>query len=172
MPPLPAPTPEWALLQAANGLLAGPTGPLWAWVGSGGAAAVLAVAVVGYALWKRRWAWIVGAALAVAVVDPLCARVLKPMFERERPCRVVPDLATVRDCGAGDSMPSIHAANTAALAAATVSPVLAGVALVAGASRVVTGQHWPGDVIVGWLVGGVLGAGIGIGTRVSMRRLR
>lgn len=128
--------------------------------------------MVGYALWKRRWAWIIAGGLAVAATDPLCARVLKPWIGRERPCRELADVATVRDCGAGRAMPSVHAANTAALAAATGSPVLVGVALLAGASRVVTGQHWPGDVVVGWIVGGAIGAAAGVGTRASLRRLR
>ncbi|MES2641418.1 MAG: phosphatase PAP2 family protein [Myxococcota bacterium] len=136
------------------------------------AAGILALAVVGWALWRRRWGWIVGGGLAVALADPLCARVLKPAIGRERPCRERSDVATVRACGAGEAMPSAHAANTAALAAATGSPVLVGVALLAGASRVVTGQHWPSDVVVGWIVGGALGAGVGLGTRASMRRLR
>ncbi|MDP2305919.1 MAG: phosphatase PAP2 family protein [Pseudomonadota bacterium] len=162
---------DLALLRAANGLLAGPTRPLWEWLGSDAAAVVLAIAIVGYALWKRRWAWIVAGGLAVALTDPLCARVLKPAIARDRPCRTIPDLPTLRDCGAGLAMPSVHAANAAALAAATGSPVLFAVALLAGASRVVQGQHWPSDVVVGWIVGGAIGAGVGIGTRTAMRRL-
>jgi len=106
----------------------------------------------------------------VAVTDPLCARVLKPAFGRERPCRALPDVATPSGCGAALSMPSVHAANTAALAAAVGSPVLAGVALVSGLSRVVDGQHWPSDVLAGWGVGGAVGAGIGAATRAAMRR--
>lgn len=153
-------------------MLAGPTGPLWAWLGSDMAAGLLAVAALAWALSKRRFTWIVGGGLAVALADPLCARVLKPAIGRERPCRAIPDVETARPCGAGAAMPSVHAANTAALAAATGSPVLVGVAVLTGASRVVLGQHWPSDVVVGWIVGGALGAGVGLGTRASVRRLR
>ncbi len=133
---------------------------------------MLLVGFVGYALWKRRWAWIVAGGLAVAITDPLCARVLKPAFGRERPCRALLDVRTPEGCGAASAMPSVHAANTAALAAAVGSPVLASVAVVTGLSRVVAGQHWPSDVLVGWGVGGAVGAGIGAATRAVMRRRR
>lgn len=130
----------------------------------------------GYAVLRRRWAWLVAGGLAVAVVDPLCARVLKPAVGRERPCRALAGVEAPNGCGAAQSMPSVHAANTAALAAATGSPLLIGIAALTGASRVVTGVHWPSDVIVGWIVGGVVGGaargGVGVATRAAMRRLR
>ena len=137
------------------------------------AVAIFVVAFVAYALWKRRWAWIVAGGLAVAVVDPLCARVIKPLAGRDRPCREVEGVQTPHGCGAALAMPSIHAATTAAIAGATGLPVLAGVSLITGASRVVTGQHWPSDVLVGWIVGGAIGGAIGRGvggaTRAGMR---
>lgn len=116
--------------------------------------------MIAWVLWRRGWRWLLVAGLAVALTDPLCARVLKPLAARERPCRVDDAVRTVGDCGSGPSLPSNHAANTAALAASLASPGLGVVALGAGASRVVLGQHWPSDVGLGWLVGAAVGGGL------------
>ncbi|MFN7145802.1 MAG: phosphatase PAP2 family protein, partial [Myxococcota bacterium] len=125
---------------------------MWAALGTDAATLALGALVLVWGVWRRRWAWLLGAALAVSVADPLVARVLKPAFDRPRPCHVM-HVETAQPCGSGRAMPSGHAANSAALAAATRSPPLAGAAVLIGISRVVLGQHWPSDVVVGWLVG-------------------
>lgn len=155
------------LARALNAWSTGAAGPLWVWLGTPGAAgllAVLALAVLGWGYARRGLGarqvvvGLVAGGLAVAASDPLVSRVLKPALAEPRPCevgvsRAPPELG----CGAGYAMPSAHAANTAALAAAVGGPTLTAVAGVVGVSRVVDGQHWPADVVVGWFVGAVTG---------------
>lgn len=128
-------------------------------------ASVIVAAIVIWGAWRAKQPLILVVALAAfAVTDPMCSFVLKPIAARERPCLVVPQAFGPKDaslhvvCGSGFSMPSNHAANTMAIAAATASPPLAIVAVAVGVSRVVTAQHWPSDVLAGWIVGGGIGA--------------
>jgi undecaprenyl-diphosphatase len=121
----------------------------------------------------RAWPLLVAAALAVGLSD-LTGGALKGVFERVRPCHVIAEARLLGGCTASFALPSNHALNTGALAAAAwagsraAGGALALLAIGVGYSRVYLGVHYPGDVLVGLAVG----AGIGWGMGWSALRIR
>ncbi|MFF0450657.1 phosphatase PAP2 family protein [Streptomyces sp. NPDC004609] len=113
-------------------------------------------------------------AIAVAVLAPLAtaagyvvSELLKTVFDEERPCRTVTDAAAslVACPPTGDwSFPSNHAsiAGAAAVALAMAWPriwlLTVPMALLMAFSRVFVGVHYPHDVMVGLVLGGVVAA--------------
>jgi len=161
------------LFRTMNPWLAGASRPLWYVADYSWWPLLIAGGIVAFALfWDKHWRMVAVSFLAIAITDPLCSYGLKPLFGRDRPCQVLKDVYTIREgtevggCGSGPSFPSNHAANTAALAMVLGSPPLAVLSLVAGTSRVVLGQHYPSDVLVGWMIG----AGIGFGIRRKTKK--
>jgi undecaprenyl-diphosphatase len=107
---------------------------------------------------RLRWL-VLFSAIALLISDQISAGFLKPLIDRPRPCHVMENINLLVGCGGGRSMPSAHAAN--AFAQAALFSVLyrrAGywlwpLASLIGISRVFVGVHYPGDVVVGAMIG-------------------
>jgi undecaprenyl-diphosphatase len=129
---------------------------------------VLVLALLAQGRHARRWgAAGVGRLLAGGagvVLTYLLSEILKTWHRQERPCQALPDLATVAACPPANdfSLPSNHAAVTAALAVALVfvAPRTGRwtwlVVLAVGTSRVLLGVHHLHDVGSGVLLGVVV----------------
>jgi len=122
-------------------------------------------------LWKgdRRTRWLVlFSALTLAITDQTASHWLKPLFARPRPCHTLPidSFRLLVTCGSGHSMPSSHAANAFGqailfgLAFLRARWWLVGLAAVIAASRVFVGVHYPGDILVGSLLGALSGVAL------------
>ena len=133
------------------------------------AVAVVLAAMFVAAWWRARTGPPLLAARALlvpvaTVVAYLLSETAKELWQVERPCRTLGDLATIATCPEyGDwSFPSNHAtvAGAAAVALAWSGARLGffavGVALFAAASRVVVGVHYPHDVIAGLVLGAMV----------------
>lgn len=135
----------------------------WVWVPM--YAAVFAAVLWRYG-WRRGLLLSLAVGLAVTIADQTCASLLRPLAERLRPANLDNPLSTMVHIvngyrGGQYGFPSCHAANTFALAAAVAillrrRGVVAFVyawALVTCHSRIYLGVHYPGDLLVGAIVG-------------------
>ena len=144
------------------------------WMGNGWPRSLIAVAFILFLMIRklqRAASYILYTTLGIAALN---AWVLKALVERPRP-DIVPRLI---DVDASFSLPSGHAANSAAVygAMALVATVIwwrkaqrrtiwavAGLLVFGiGLSRVWLGVHWPSDVIAGWLVGAAWALGLAV----------
>jgi undecaprenyl-diphosphatase len=133
----------------------------------------------------RRFPWLFTLAMSVSVgmTDVISYRVLKPAFDRQRPCHEPSlEVRNVKEhCGGKHSLPSNHAANGMAVAMmilllqrrnyrvessarAGSGSALSGFWVSPGAmaiffsfwvgySRVYLGVHYPGDILLGFITG-------------------
>ncbi len=100
--------------------------------------------------------------ITLILSDQVSSRLLKPLFHRLRPYKVLDDVHQLVGSG-GFSLPSSHAANIFAMAMVItyiwrrlwIGILVFGIAVVVGFSRVYVGVHYPLDVAAGVIVGGV-----------------
>ena len=101
--------------------------------------------------------------ISLSLNDSICAQILKPFFERVRPSHMsIEGLNLLVSKGGKWSMPSNHASNMFSLAVilsyfyGRFKVILFLLATVIAISRVYVGVHYPGDVIIGALIGYII----------------
>jgi undecaprenyl-diphosphatase len=157
------------LFRAINSLAGHSSGLDWLMVELGRSENLLipGALLLGYWLWLNwRETLIAGASVTGSIValDFLGAR-LKDVIARPRPCLALPDVTILAGCGKMGSFPSNHALNTATAAAffQVLYPKSGWISwplvTLIGVARVSVGAHYLTDVIAGWVIGGLFGAG-------------
>ncbi len=122
----------------------------------------------GYWLWLSWREALIGAPVLgglIGLLDFIGAQ-LKHLVARPRPCMVLSDVHQLETCGKVFGFPSNHAINTATAAAflqvlyprsGWISWPVVGLI---GLARVLLGAHYVTDVLGGWVLGGLCGAGM------------
>lgn len=122
-------------------------------------------------LWKKysrdSWKIVLAAIFLVAMSDIFCAQILKPYFQRIRPCQISEFSSWLRQfshCSHTFSFPSCHAMNHASLASFLFVFFPKGYrwllviwVMSIAFSQVYIGVHFPSDVAVGMMIGTLIG---------------
>ncbi|MCX8009814.1 MAG: phosphatase PAP2 family protein, partial [Ignavibacteria bacterium] len=101
--------------------------------------------------------------ILITISDQLSSSVIKDIFERVRPCNVLPDVHLLVGCSSSYSFPSSHAVNNFCMATffsfyfKNLKWIFFSVAFIVALSRVFVGVHYPSDVIGGALIGIAIG---------------
>ncbi len=113
---------------------------------------------------KRRGVRDLFVVITTAITAYALVKIAKEFLPSSRPFEVLADANILYEHGGGDSFPSGHATFYSALAAALyfyhkkIAFWYAIGALLIGLSRIAAGVHWPADILVGYILGGIIGA--------------
>ncbi len=105
----------------------------------------------------------IGAILLITASDQFSSSLLKNLFERVRPCNVLPDVNILVHCSGAYSFPSSHAVNNFAIATyfyrlyPRYKWVLFIGAGIMAFSRTYVGVHYPADIVGGAIIGSGVG---------------
>ncbi len=115
--------------------------------------------------WRQGGLYVLFLLVSVGLADFLTSGIMKPFFERVRPCQN-PELDglihVLGGCGGKFGFASSHASNTFALATGMsllyrkskwIPYVIMGWAIIVSYSRIYVGAHYPGDILAGAFVG-------------------
>jgi undecaprenyl-diphosphatase len=107
---------------------------------------------------KKERLSLIGIGLVILMADQIASGLLKPLFDRPRPCVALPDVYAWK-IKSSASFASSHAANIAGVATyygwkyPKALPILAILAILIGWSRIYLGYHYPLDVLAGFFIG-------------------
>lgn len=123
---------------------------------------------------RRALIYLAAIGLAVALADQLCASLLRPYFCRLRPSNPENPLSQFIILvdgyrGGRYGFPSCHASNSMALAVALsvisrhrkITMIIVGWSLLNCYTRLYLGVHYPGDILVGSIIGIIIGLSCG-----------
>lgn len=123
--------------------------------------------------WKVATVFVLGTVLSVGLADHICASHIRPFVERLRPSNLLNPISSevhIVDGYRGGSygFPSCHAANSFALAtflsllfsARRFTIFIFVWALLNSYSRLYLGVHYPGDLIIGAIIGSMIASGV------------
>jgi undecaprenyl-diphosphatase len=102
---------------------------------------------------------VIGIILLIIVTDQVSHKIIKEIFQRIRPCHVLPNVLTPLGCTGTYSFPSNHAVNNFAAAVffGMLYPGMRWIfyitAFLVAISRVYLGLHYPSDILAGALIG-------------------
>ncbi len=133
--------------------------------------------------WRIALTWVVAVGLTILLADQICATFIRPFFERLRPSNPANPVSElvhiVRDYRGGRyGFPSCHAANSFGLAT-IMALIWRGTrlrwfiflwAFVNSYSRIYLGVHYPGDLLVGGIIGSLIATIVYAGARQVVKR--